>query len=429
MNGTGPSSAAASRESRIPAVSGRTSNLAIGKIGRWTRLKPTWLLLTALCSTPTLLAQNTAPVAAASTLTTIAEDVADANNPGTLVSALVSFIFLSFLPRLLTHFSMSCPPRGQGFVRGFAVGWGRARRGVAAGLLGVGLTVAVRAAAPVLSLEPSFTGAEDTPFLLAGSTFLVSTLAGSSTPGNADGTGAAAQFANLNGVAVDTAGNVYVSDSTNGNIRKITPAGVVTTLASVPTAFGVAVDAAGAVYTTGYNSNEIKKITSGVVTTLASGGDLNAPVGLAVDAAGNVYAAGHISHKVHKVTPAGVLTTFAGSTQGYLDGNGTAARLNTPRGVGVDAAGNVTVADTDNHRIRKITPAGVVTTLAGSGTPGFAEGTGAAAQFSAPYATAADAAGNVYVADSGNHRIRKISPAGVVTTLAGTGTQDRKSVV
>jgi trimeric autotransporter adhesin len=303
------------------------------------------------------------------------------------------------------------------------VGWGRARRGVAAGLLGVGLTVAVRAAAPVLSLEPSFTGAEDTPFLLAGSTFLVSTLAGSSTPGNADGTGAAAQFANLNGVAVDTAGNVYVSDSTNGNIRKITPAGVVTTLASVPTAFGVAVDAAGAVYTTGYNSNEIKKITSGVVTTLASGGDLNAPVGLAVDAAGNVYAAGHISHKVHKVTPAGVLTTFAGSNQGYLDGNGTAARLNTPLGVGVDAAGNVTVADTDNHRIRKITAAGVVTTLAGSGTPGFAEGTGAAAQFSAPYATAADAAGNVYVADSGNHRIRKISPAGVVTTLAGTGTQ------
>ena len=307
---------------------------------------------------------------------------------------------------------------------------GRVIRFLAAALVWVAMAVVlvfmaapVRAAAPVVSLEPSFTGAEDTPFLLAGSTLLVSTLAGSSTPGNADGTGAAAQFANLNGVAVDTAGNLYESDSTNGNIRKITPAGVVTTLASVPTAFGVAVDAAGAVYTTGYNSNEIKKITSGVVTTLASGGDLNAPVGLAVDAAGNVYAAGHISHKVHKVTPAGVLTTFAGSTQGYLDGNGTAARLNTPRGVGVDAAGNVTVADTDNHRIRKITSAGVVTTLAGSGTPGFAEGTGAAAQFSAPYATAADAAGNVYVADSGNHRIRKISPAGVVTTLAGTGTQ------
>ena len=307
---------------------------------------------------------------------------------------------------------------------------GRVIRFLAAALVWVAMAVVlvfmaapVRAAAPVVSLEPSFTGAEDTPFLLAGSTLLVSTLAGSSTPGNADGTGAAAQFANLNGVAVDTAGNLYVSDSTNGNIRKITPAGVVTTLASVPTAFGVAVDAAGAVYTTGYNSNEIKKITSGVVTTLASGGDLNAPVGLAVDSAGNVYAAGHISHKVHKVTPAGVLTTFAGSTQGYLDGNGTAAWLNTPRGVGVDAAGNVTVADTDNHRIRKITSAGVVTTLAGSGTPGFAEGTGAAAQFSAPYATAVDAAGNVYVADTGNHRIRKISPAGVVTTLAGTGTQ------
>jgi hypothetical protein len=238
-----------------------------------------------------------------------------------------------------------------------------------------------------------------------------------------NGTGAAASFAGLNGVAVDTAGNLYVSDATNNNVRKITSAGVVTTLASVSLAYGVAVDAAGFVYSTGYTNNQIKKITAaGVVTTLASGGDLNLPVGLAVDAAGNVYAAGHVSHKVHKVTPAGVLTTFAGSTQGYLDGTGTAAKLNTPRGVGVDAAGNVYVADTDNHRIRKITSEGVVTTLAGS-TIGYSNGTGAAAQFSAPYATAADAAGNVYVADSGNHRIRKISPAGVVTTLAGTGTQ------
>jgi sugar lactone lactonase YvrE len=251
----------------------------------------------------------------------------------------------------------------------------------------------------------------------------VTTLAGSGTSGNVNGTGTAAQFAGINGVAVDTAGNLYVSDSTNNNVRKITSAGVVTTLGSVPLAYGVAADAAGSVYATTYNTNQIKKITpAGVVTTLASGGDLNWPVGLAVDAAGNVYAAGHISHKVHKVTPAGELTTFAGSIQGYLDGTGTAARLNTPRGVAVDTAGNVYVADTDNHRIRKITPAGVVTTLAGSGTQGYSEGSGTAAQFSAPYAVAVDAEGYVYVADQGNNRIRKISPAGVVTTLAGTGT-------
>ncbi|MCX6942928.1 MAG: Ig-like domain-containing protein, partial [Verrucomicrobia bacterium] len=252
----------------------------------------------------------------------------------------------------------------------------------------------------------------------------VTTLAGSGTSGNVNGTGAAARFASLNGVAVDTAGNLYVSDSTNGNIRKITPAGVVTTLASVPTAFGVAVDAAGAVYTTGYNSNEIKKITSGVVTTLASGGDLNAPVGLAVDAAGNLYVAGHVTSKVHKITPAGVVSTFAGSgTRGYLDGTGTAAQLDTPRGVATDSAGNVYVADPGNHRIRKISPAGVVTTLAGSGTGGFADGTGTSAKFNDNYGVAVDSAGNIYVADTDNHRIRKITSAGVVTTLAGTGTQ------
>jgi hypothetical protein len=283
--------------------------------------------------------------------------------------------------------------------------------------------VPVASAAPVISLEPSFTGLEDTPFPLPGPTLAVTTLAGSGTSGNVNGTGTAAQFAGINGVAVDTAGNLYVSDSTNNNVRKITSAGVVTTLGSVPLAYGVAADAAGSVYATTYNTNQIKKITpAGVVTTLASGGDLNWPVGLAVDAAGNVYAAGHISHKVHKVTPAGELTTFAGSIQGYLDGTGTAARLNTPRGVAVDTAGNVYVADTDNHRIRKITPAGVVTTLAGSGTQGYSEGSGTAAQFSAPYAVAVDAEGYVYVADQGNNRIRKISPAGVVTTLAGTGT-------
>jgi sugar lactone lactonase YvrE len=129
----------------------------------------------------------------------------------------------------------------------------------------------------------------------------VTTLAGSGTSGNVNGTGTAAQFAGINGVAVDTAGNLYVSDSTNNNVRKITSAGVVTTLGSVPLAYGVAADAAGSVYATTYNTNQIKKITpAGVVTTLASGGDLNWPVGLAVDAAGNVYAAGHISHKVHR---------------------------------------------------------------------------------------------------------------------------------
>ncbi len=119
------------------------------------------------------------------------------------------------------------------------------------------------AAAPVLSLESSFTGWEDTAFPLPGPTLTVTTLAGSGTSGNVNGTGAAARFAGLNGVAVDTAGNLYVTDSSNGDVRKITSAGVVTTLASVYHAYGVAVDAAGTVYATAYDYNQIKKITSG----------------------------------------------------------------------------------------------------------------------------------------------------------------------
>jgi sugar lactone lactonase YvrE len=121
-----------------------------------------------------------------------------------------------------------------------------------------------------------------------------------------------------------------------------------------------------------------------------------------------------------KITPAGAVTTLAGSTDGFADGVGAAAQFNFPFGVAVDAAGNVYVADTDNHSIRKITLAGEVSTLAGSGYPGNADGPGGFARFGYPLRVAVDAAGNLYVADTGNNRIRKISPAGAVTTLAGS---------
>ena len=282
----------------------------------------------------------------------------------------------------------------------------------------------------------------------------VTTLAGSGTAGSADGTGSDASFRNPYTVALDASGNVYVADRGNNMIRKISPAGVVTTLAGSATAgsadgtgstasfnnpYGVAVDASGNVYVADGNNNMIRKITpAGMVTSLAgsttagsadgtgAAAAFNSPSGIAVDASGNVYVADASNHMIRKITPAGVVTTLAGSpTPGRADGTGAAASFYGPTGVAVDAGGNLYVAERYNHTIRKITPAGVVTTLAGSGTTGKADGTGSAASFRNPSALAVDAGGNLYVADSSNSMIRKITPAGMVTTLAGSGTAGR----
>jgi len=289
--------------------------------------------------------------------------------------------------------------------------------------------------------------------------------------GSADGTGIAARFWSPEGVAVDGAGNAYVADTRNSTIRKITPAGVVTTLAGNPNIqgnadgtgsgaqfsepTGVAVDSAGNVYVADTRNCTIRKITpAGVVTTLAgssrasglagnagsangigSAALFNNPNGLAVDGAGNVYVADSGNNMIRKITPAGVVTTFAGKSDGgSADGTGVGAQFSGPKGVAVDAAGDVYVADSGNGTIRKITPAGAVTTLAGSpppppevslieppnGEPTWADGTGSAARFNDPSGVAVDSAGNVYVADTGNNMIRKVTPAGVVTTLDGS---------
>jgi len=271
---------------------------------------------------------------------------------------------------------------------------------------------------------------------------MVSTLAGSDR-GAVDGTGAAAQFSTPRGLAMDAAGNIYVADASNGRIRKITPAGVVTTLAGstdgyaegtgAAAKFGyptnsVAVDAAGNVYVADGGNNRVRKITpAGVVSTLAGDGGVSIfyqPLGVAVDAAGNVYVADSYNNRICKITTGGTVSTLAGSatggsgSAGYQDGLGTAAKFWTPNGVVVDAAGNVYVTDAGNFVIRKITPAGLVSTLAGS-VEGFADGPGSAAKFEHPSGPAIDAAGNIYVGDIGNNRVRMITPAGVVTTVAG----------
>jgi sugar lactone lactonase YvrE len=276
---------------------------------------------------------------------------------------------------------------------------------------------------------------------------VVLTYAGSTT-GYADGVGTAAQFANPAGMVTDKDGNLYVADQSNNVIRKIYLGGYVTTFegdgvpdlvdgqgnaARFNLPMGMAMDAAGTIYVADANSNAIRKITpDGNVTTFVNGinatipgsiqiPDLMIPLGVAVDASDNIYFTEYYSHRVRKITPAGVVSVLAGAiAPGHLDDVGTNARFKNPVGIAVDAGGTVYVAD-GNNCIRKILPNGSVSTLAGSDQPGFADGIGSAALFNAPKMITLDASGAVYVADLNNNRIRKVIADGTTTTVAGTG--------
>lgn len=262
---------------------------------------------------------------------------------------------------------------------------------------------------------------------------IVSTLAGSTT-GFSEGNGDQAQFNSPRGIAIDADGNIYVADSGNDRIRKITANGDVSTLAGGTEGFadgtganaqfngagGVATDLQGNVYVADGGNHRIRKITpSGDVTTLAGstkgfadgiGGNAQfyAPEGIAVDVDGNVYVADKGNHKIRKITPDGIVTTLAGTTKGFMEGAGDVAQFDTPFKVAVDTRGDVYVTDFFNNKIRKITQSGEVSTLAGS-TKGLADGEGTTAQFSAPRGVAVTASGDVFVGDAGNYKLRKIT--------------------
>lgn len=254
------------------------------------------------------------------------------------------------------------------------------------------------------------------------------------------------------GVAVDASGNLFIADSAANVIRKITPAGTITIWAGSAGASGsvdavganarfnspgaIAIDRAGVLYVADTGNGTIRKIaTDGAVTTLAgsvasrgnadgtgTGATFNSPAALAVDASGNVYVADAMNATLRKITSGGVVTTLAGSalSRGDTDGQGGAARFNNPNGITIDGAGNLFVTDSFNATIRKITSNGAVTTLAGlSGVSGASDGSGNNAFFNLPSGLVVDPTGTLYVADTGNSAIRKVTANGSVTTFAG----------
>lgn len=290
---------------------------------------------------------------------------------------------------------------------------------------------------------------------------VISTFAGNGTDGFAGdgGPAAGAVFNNAIGLAVDETGNVYVADQINQRIRKINTAGIITTVAGngmtgysgdggpataaiITGPQGVVVDPIGTIYFSDPNNNRVRKVDlAGTISTVAGidtagySGDgslaiaakLSNPTRLALDIANNLYICDLMNHVIRMVDASGVITTVAGNNlRGYSGDGGPAtdAQLDMPRGIAVDAAGNLYIADYNNNRIRKVDPSGDISTVAGTGTLGYSGdgGLATAARLRRPYGIGCAADGTLYIADADNHCVRRVDAGtDVITTLAGTG--------
>jgi uncharacterized protein (TIGR03437 family) len=287
---------------------------------------------------------------------------------------------------------------------------------------------------------------------------IITTIVGTSNFGGDNGPATAAQLFGVSGVAADPSGNVYIADTSDNRIREVSSSGVITTVAGYSLGgytgdggpaisaqltgpLGVGVDASGDVYVADSDNCAIRKLTGTVITTVAGNGtcgfsgdnsaathaQLNIPYSVALDSSGNLYIADTVNSRIRKVSTSGVITTVAGNgTAGFGGDTGSAsgAQLYYPQGVAVDSANNLYIADTYNQRIRKVSTNGVITTVAGNGTAGFGGDGGSAtgAQLNYPVGIAVDSSGNLYIGDTNNNRVRKVSSGGVINTVAGNGT-------
>ena len=291
---------------------------------------------------------------------------------------------------------------------------------------------------------------------------VITTVAGNGKQGFSGDGGPAtsALLANPYGVAVDRSGNLYIADQRNLRIRKVTAPGTIITVAgngqrassgdggpamnaSLKNPVGVAIDSAGNLYIADLDSYTIRKVDpQGIISTVAGNGvqgfsgdggpatsaSLSLPYGLAIDSADNLYIADLYSQRVRRVNTTGVITTVAGNGVPGFSGDGnpaTTASLNNPVGVAVDTAGNLSIVDFGNDRIRKVSATGIISTIAGNGREGFAGDGGPAtsASLNGPLSVTVDLAGNLYIADSSNYRVRRVSTAGTITTIAGNGSK------
>ena len=286
----------------------------------------------------------------------------------------------------------------------------------------------------------------------------ITTVAGDGKQGFSGDGGPAtsAQIFDAHGIAFDASGNLYIADTNNWRIRKVSISGIITTVAGKGTEgfsgdggaatsaelypWGVALDPSGNLYIADGRNYRIRKVsTSGIITTVAGKGtkgfsgdggpagsaELGFTGGVALDSAGNIYIADGGNNRIRKVSTSGIITTVAGKgTKGFSGDGGpaTSAELGSPSGVAVDSTGNIYIDDENNDRIRRVDTSGIITTVAGGGSNGLAEGGPAtSAELSDPVGLAVDSGGNFYFADLNNGRIRKVSTAGIITTVAGNG--------
>ncbi len=277
---------------------------------------------------------------------------------------------------------------------------------------------------------------------------------------NGEGTATSVQLFHPGGVATDSSGNVYIADCENHRIRKVDMNGMISTVAGNGSGgysgdggmatsaqlfcpYGVAIDSSGNLYIADYGNHRIRKVdANGMISTVAGNGSggysgdggvatsaqLWFPERVAIDSSDNIYIVDSINHRIRKVDANGMISTVAGNGSGGYSGDGGAAvsaQLFYPEGVAIDSRGNVYIADSENHRIRKVDTNGMISTVAGNGSGGYSGDGGSAtsAQLNHPYDVATDSSNNLYIADGFNNRIRKVDTNGNISTVAGDGSE------